>query len=188
MKNKLYAGLVATGIFFGLLGCGIIDQVVNNTVGGAIGGAKGNTVSNLWSDVPPIQGAQKLALDLPLTVQVIIQGLIKASASSSDVQLDQFDWIAFSTNQTPQQIAAFYTVQRMTAAGWNMKDMPGCTASSDTSSSGGFCVFAKGKGTANEKGTVLFVVLAQDDSTKQTQVYYVRLEGIAITSTPTRTR
>ena len=176
MKINLYAVLAAIGIFFGSLGCGLTDTLISNTVGGA----KGNTISNLWSDVPPIQGAQKLTLDLPITVQLAIQGLIKASASSSEGgNIDQFDWIAYSTNQSPQQVAAFYSNERMTAAGWNLKDEPGCAAGGDaTAGGGGFCIFGKGQGTANQKGSVLFIVLAQDDKTKQTQVYYVRLEGI----------
>ncbi len=190
MKNKLFAGLIATAIFFGLLGCGIIDQVVNNTIGGAIGGAKGNTISNLWSDVPPIQGAQKLQLDLPLTVQLGIQALIKTSAASEGGNIDSFDWIAFSTTQTPDQVAAFYSKQRMDSAGWKLdKDQPGCVSGSDTSGIGGaFCAFAKGKGTANEKASVLFIVPVQDDKTKQTQVFYVRLEGIIFEGTPTPKR
>ncbi len=188
MKTKLYAAFAALAIFFGLLGCGIIDQVLNNAVGGAIGGAKGNTVSNLWSDVPPIQGAQKLSLDLPLTAQLMIQALIKTSASSQGGNIDSFDWIAFSTSQTPQQVAAFYTSQRMQAAGWKLdKDQPGCVSGSDTSGIGGaFCAFAKGKGTTSEKGAILFIVPVQDDQTKQTQVYYVRLEGIITGGTPSR--
>ncbi len=190
MKNKLYAGLVTTAIFFALLGCGIIDQVVNNTVGGAIGGAKGNTVSNLWSDVPPIQGAQKLSLDLPLTVQLGIQALIKTSAASEGGSIDSFDWIAYTTNQTPQQVATFYSAQRMQGAGWKSdKDQPGCVSGNDTSGIGGaFCAFAKGKGTPNEKASVLFIVPVQDDKTKQTQVFYVRLEGITFEKTPTPKR
>lgn len=190
MKNKFYAALIGGALFFGLLGCGIIDQVVNNTVGGAIGGAKGNTVSNLWSDVPPIQGAQKQSLDLPLTVQLVIQTLIKTSAASEGGNIDSFDWIAYSTSQTPQQVADFYSTQRMTTAGWKLdKDQPGCVSGNDTGGVGGaFCAFAKGKGTSNEKASVLFIVPVQDDKTKQTQIFYVRLEGITFGGTPTPKR
>lgn len=191
MRNKFYGVLVGGALFFGLLGCGIIDQVVNNTVGGAIGGAKGNTVSNLWSDVPPIQGAQKLSLDLPLTVQLGIQALIKTSAASEGGNIDSFDWIAFSTTQTPDQVAAFYSKQKMESAGWKLdKDQPGCVSGNDTSSGlgGAFCAFGRGKGTASEKASVLFIVPVQDDKTKQTQVFYVRLEGIVFEGTPTPKR
>lgn len=185
MKKQFHFLTIALVVVIALLGCGLTDQLVANTVGGA----KGNTVSNLWRDVPPIAGAQKLSLDMPLTVQLGIQALIKTSAASQGGNIDSFDWIAYSTNQTPQQISAFYTNERMKAAGWSLKDkdQPGCVSGGDTSGIGGaFCVFAKGALTANEKGSIIFIVPVQDDKTKQTQVYYVRMEGITDNSTPTR--
>ena len=181
MKNKRTVPLLGFLLIAGALGCGITDTVISNVVGGS----KGNTVVNLWADVPPLQSAQKQSIDLPVTAQLAIQGMLKASAASSDVGLDSFDWIAFTTNQTPQQVAAFYNQDRMTSAGWNLKDAPGCTASTDASVGGGFCMFGKGKGSASEKGSLLFIVLAQDDKTKQTQVFYVRLDGL-VTATPTK--
>lgn len=182
MKNKWQMLLLGLVVFAGLLGCGVTDTVLSNIVGGS----KGNTVASLWSDVPPIQGAQKQSLDMPIAAQLAIQGMMKASASSSDVSLKQFDWIGFTTSQTPDQVAAFYTTDRMKAAGWDMQDQPGCGASAGALSGGeGFCVFGKGK--PSEKQTVLFIVLAQDAKTKQTQVFYVRLEGI-VTATPTPSR
>ncbi len=182
MKRKLKAFALITLLFFGALGCSITDTLLSN----AVGGSKGNTVANLWSDVPPLPGAQKIALDLPVTVQLAIQAMVKASASTSDVNLDQFDWIAFSTPQTPDQVTAFYSMDRMTQLGWNSKDQPGCNAGTETSGiAGGFCAFAKGAATPNDKGAVLIIVAAQDYKTKTTQVYYVRLEGV-VNKTPTK--
>ena len=121
-----------------------------------------------------------------MTVQLAIQALMKTSASSNEVSLDKFDWIAYSTPQTIDQVSAYYTKERMTALGWSATDQPGCNTGADTSGlAGGICVFAKGQATPNDKGAVLFIVLGQDDKTKQTQVYYVRLEGV-ITKTPTK--
>lgn len=140
-----------------LLGCGLTDQLVANTVGGA----KGNTVPNLWSDVPSIQGSQKQSVDLPITVRLGIQALIKSSAASQGGNIDQLDWIAYSTSMTPQQVAAFYTADRMKAMGWNMKDknQPGCINGGDTNIIGGaFRVFTKGAGTTADKGSVLFII------------------------------
>ncbi len=182
MRTRGHALLLGLVIFLGVLGCGVTDTIVSNVVGGS----KGSTVGSLWPDVPVIQGGQRLSLDMPLPMQLAIQGLIKASASGSDVNLDRFDWIAFSTSQTPEQVAAFYSVDRMSAAGWSSDKQLGCTSGSDTSGIGGaFCVFTRGK--TGEKQTVLFIVLAQDNQSKQTQLFYVRLEGI-VTATPTRSR
>ncbi len=163
-----------------LLSCGVTDTVISNVAGGS----KGNTVASLWSDVPTIPGAQKQSLELPISMQLAIQGLIKASAASGDVNLDRFDWIAYTTSQTPVQVTALYSHERMLAAGWSSDNQPGCSSGSDTSGlGGGFCIFARGK--APEKQSVLFIILAQDESTKQTQVYYVRMDG-NFTGTPTR--
>lgn len=182
MKRKLQVFTLGALMLVGALGCGITDTILSNTVGGS----KGNSVANLWSDVPSLPGAQKLALDLPVTMQLAIQGLMKASASTNEVELDKFDWIAYSTPQTPDQVTAYYSNDRMAAAGWNLKDQPGCNAGSDTSGlAGGFCIFGKGKATPTDKAAVLFIILAQEDKTKQTQVYYVRLEGL-VTKTPTK--
>ena len=182
MKRKFRMFALGALVLMGALGCSIVDTVLSNTVGGS----KGNSIASLWTDVPPLQGAQKLSLDLPVTMQVAIQAMIKASASSSDVQLDKFDWIGYSTTQTPDQIKAYYSMQRMNAAGWNSKDQPGCDVATDSNGiSGGFCLFVKGTGTATDRGSVLFIVLAPDDQTKQTQVYYVRLDGV-VTKTPVK--
>lgn len=180
MKRTIYILALGPALLFGLLACGVTDTVLSNVAGGS----KGNTVANLWPDVPPIPGAQKLSLDLPLTMQLAIQGMIKASASSSDVNLSAFDWIAFTTAQTPDQVSAFYSLDRMKAAGWSSDNQMGCLGTTATTPvSGGFCIFSKGQ--PGQKQSVLFIVPAEDNQTKQTQVFYVRLEGI-VTATPTR--
>lgn len=182
MKKKIQSIALGALVFLGLLGCGVTDTILNN----AVGGSKGNTVANLWQDVPALPGAQKLALEMPLTVQLAIQAFMKTSASSSDVSLDQFDWIAYSIAQTPAQVTAYYTLDRMKAAGWNLEDEPGCAGGTDTSGvGGGFCLFGKGKATPTDKSDVLIIFVAQDDKTKQTQVFYIRLAGI-VTKTPTK--
>lgn len=186
--NKNYHFLaIALVSVVAVLACGLTDQLVANTVGGA----KGNTVPNLWNDVPAIAGAQKLTLDMPITVQLGIQALIKTSAASQGGNVDSFDWIAYSTNQTPQQVSAFYTNDRMKAAGWSVqnKDQPGCVSGGDTGGLGGaFCIFAKGGLTPNDKGSIIFIVPVQDDASKQTQVYYIRLEGVSSNATPTKSK
>lgn len=182
MKRKIRIVALGALVFFGMLGCSVTDTILNNTVGGS----KGNSVANLWQDVPSLPGAQKLALDMPVTVQLAIQAFMKTSASSGDVSLDQFDWIAYSTPQTPDQVTAYYSLDRMTQQGWNLKDQPGCTGGTDTSGvGGGICLFGKGQATATNKGDVLVIFLAQDDKTKQTQVFYIRLAGI-VNKTPTK--
>jgi hypothetical protein len=178
MRSKWYGVVIGVMILSAALGCGLTDTILSNTVGGS----KGNTVAALWPDVPAIPGAQRQTMDLPLPVQLAIQGMMKASASSSDAKLDKFDWIVFTTTQTPQNILSFYTNERMSSQGWNVKDQPGCTgAKAEGGLAGGVCIF--GKGSANGQQSVLFIVPGQDDKTKQTQVFYVRIDGVFDTKT-----
>src|SRR5581483_2802850 len=144
------------------------------------------TVSNLWSDVPPLSNATKANINIPLPVQILIQGFIQAanSDSSNNVKLDKFDFVVYTTPQTPADVASFYTVDKMKAAGWTEEGSSGCTAGAGDSGSGGagFCAFAK-KGN-NGQETVLLIMPVQDDQTKQTQVFYVRFEATQKTPTP----
>jgi hypothetical protein len=179
VKSKWRLLLFSLALCAGLLGCGLTDTLVNN----AAGGSKGNSVANLWPDVPPLSGAQKMSLDLPITVQLAIQALIKSSGSQDGLTVNTFDWIAFSTTQTPDQIASFYTLDRMTSQGWTTQDQGfGCNTSSGTPGVGGICVFGKGK--QGSEQTFLFILLVPDDQKKQTQAFYVRLAGI-LQVTPT---
>ncbi|MBI4670672.1 MAG: hypothetical protein HY741_03260 [Chloroflexi bacterium] len=167
IKCVLLILVVLVGVL--VAGCDLAKNVTGQNAG---------TVANLWSDVPALDGATKVNLDLPLPVQLIIQGFIQAANndSSSDTRLDKFDFIAYQSALTPQQVAEFYTLEKMQAAGWNSSDTPGCTAGTgDTSGSAGFCVF--GKTGDGGKQTVLLILPVQDDQTKQTQVFYIRFEG-----------
>lgn len=169
MKGKyvLLVGLVLLGAL--AAGCDLAKNITGQNAG---------TVANLWADVPALDGATKLNLDIPLPVQLIVQGFIQAANndSSNDVKLDKFDFIAYQTAQSPQQVAEFYTTERMQAAGWNSEDAVGCTAGTDnTSGATGFCVFGK-KGDGG-KQTILLILPVQDNQTKQTQVFYIRFEG-----------
>lgn len=140
-------------------------------------GQSAGTVANLWSDVPPLDGATKLNLDIPFPVQLIIQGFIQAANNdnNSDIKLDKFDFIAYQSAMTPQQVSDFYTTEKMTAAGWNSTDTAGCTAGAGDTGAAGFCVFGK-KGDGG-KQTILMILPIRDEQTNQTQVFFIRFEG-----------
>lgn len=173
LKIALLSALVV--LAFAASGCGLV---------GTVTGKNSGTVTDLWSDVPPYSGATKTSLDIPLPVNLMIQGFMQAanSDSSNDTHLDKFDFIAYNTSDSPQTIANFYTADKMKAAGWDQEDTGGCTSSTDSSSAQvGFCAFGKKEG-AN-KMTVLLIVPVQDDQTKKTQIFYVRFEGTSKTPT-----
>ena len=170
---KLRAILLVTLLLaaFAVTGCSMAQNIMGQNAG---------TISDLWSDVPPLPNATKANINLPLPMQILIQGFIQAANadSSNDTKLDKFDFIAYQTNQTPTQVAEFYTADKMKAAGWNSEDTPGCTSGTDSSGNAGaagFCVFGK-KGEGN-KATVLMIVPYQEDTGKQTQVFFIRFEA-----------
>jgi hypothetical protein len=170
----------SAAVMLALSGCGMIQRQVENRVGEAIGiGGNAGTVAALWPDVPPMEGATKQDLDLPFAMKAVIQGMMRASASQSNVQLDRFDFIAYKTAKTPDDISAFYTKQRMTAAGWNSGDTPGCIAGGATAGAaagGGFCFF--GKQPTAGSGDALIIAMARDEKATATDIWYVRFSGI----------
>lgn len=169
-KKLLGMALVAA---LALTGCSAVSNAVGNAVGG-----KSNAVANIWPDVPVMDGATKTNVDIPLPLKLAAQAMVKASATSNDAKLDSFDVIAYSTKKTPQDVGAFYTTAKMQTLGWNLADQTGCMIGGDASSAGGgFCMFGK-KSADGKTGSLLLLALAQDDKTKDTQVFYLRFDGV----------
>jgi hypothetical protein len=170
MKLKFALVLMVALVGIVASGCGL--------AGNLLGGGQGGTVANLWSDVPALPNASQANIPMPPLANLIIQGFVQAANaenSNSDTRLDKFDFIAFQTADTPQQVADFYTLDKMKAAGWNADDTPGCQTGVAQGGAGGFCAF--GKEGANGQQSVLLIMPVQDDSTRQTQVFYVRFEA-----------
>ena len=170
MKTRIGLTSFLVVILVLVSGCSMVQNFTGQNAG---------TVDTLWADVPALVGATKVNLDIPLPMQLVIQGFIQAANAdnSNDTKLDKFDFIAYQAGMTPQQVSDFYTTEKMKAAGWNSSDSAGCSAGTDASSTGGagFCVFAK-KGDAG-KATVLMIIPYQEDQSKPTQIFYVRFEA-----------
>jgi hypothetical protein len=137
------------------------------------------TVSELWSDVPPLEGATKADLEMPLAFQLMIRAMTQGGV----------DYIAFTTTKTPDEVKNFYTVELMQANGWKVVDLEGnetnqqsCVGDqADAGSAGAVCLFGKQEG---EKQILLAIVVAQNEQAQQTDVFYARLAGIEIEITP----
>lgn len=160
MRNKAMLVLVLVTLAFGLVACG----------------GKGGTVSSLWPDVPALPDSKKADFKLPLPIRLVMQTAVKASASNSNVDLDKFDFLGYTTSKSPQEVADFYSQDRMSQAGWNKSDQPGCMAGSSAEGlgGGGFCIFARDDG---NKQSILFIATAQEQGKNDTQVFYVRFDG-----------
>ncbi len=175
LNRQPFAGallLLLAFTMFMTMGCGIANAL--------LGGKTSGTVDDLWADVPRLDNLTKSNIDLPISTRLIIKTAVSAAMGKDG---GDFNFIAFTTGKTPKEVMDFYTTQRMTAAGWNSTDVPGCTSdtSGATQAMGSLCIFAK---QVDKKGTALVIVVAQDESTKQTQLFYVRFEANNLTPTP----
>jgi hypothetical protein len=137
------------------------------------GDPKAGTVSSLWPDVPPLSGATKADLEIPLGARLAIPARMQG----------KINYIAFTTYQSAQNVQHFYSNERMKAAGWTPSDK-GCVGDTeDKDSHGAVCLFKRKDG-RKEEG--LAIVLAQDEKTKKTEIFYVRIDVTQPTPSPSR--
>lgn len=149
--------------------------VLTAALAGCGGGGSNSNVNNLWSDVPGLPQAEKANIKLPLPLRLVMQTLVKASASDSDVDLEKFDVVGYTTSMSPEEVTGYYTQERMTEAGWNLSDQPGCMGGVDAAGAGGgMCLYGKDDG---KQQSLLVILPASDDGSDETQVFYIRFDG-----------
>jgi hypothetical protein len=128
------------------------------------GNEKAGTVEALWPDVPPIEGATRADMAIPLGARLAIRAAMQGKVN----------FIAFTTNKTAKDVESFYSNDRMKAAGWTPNEN-GCISDTDTKETrGAICFYERKDGGKNEG---LAIILAQDDKSNQTDVFYARIEG-----------
>ena len=163
--RPLAKGLVVLLVLtmFLTMGCNMVTSLFS---GG--GGAS----HDLWSDVPAMDGMTKTDTGLPLAAKLAIQAAFQGA----------IDYVAYSTDKTPQEVLDFYSTDKMQAAGWNSADA-GCVGDtgSDSATGGAVCFYTK---ETNGKKEALALVSAVDDSTKKTNVFFARID-VSKLETPT---
>ena len=150
------ASLLALVLIFGVaISCKLSER---------LGGDKNaGTVSELWPDVPPFQGATKVEVEIPLGMRLLIRGMTQGKVN----------FITFRTDKSAQEVKDFYSVERMKAAGWTANDK-GCTGDSeDTKNHGAICLFSR-KDSGKEEG--LAIIIAQDEKLPDTNIFYGRID------------
>ena len=137
------------------------------------GDPRAGSVSSLWPDVPPLDGATKADLEIPLGARLAIRAMMQG----------KINFIAFTTDQSAEAVKAFYSNDRMKAAGWTPSEK-GCIGDTeDKESHGAVCLFKRKDGNKEEG---LAIVLAQDDKTKKTDIFYARIDLTQLTPSPSR--
>ena len=150
------ASLLALILIFGVaISCKLSERLA--------GGKNAGTVSELWPDVPPFQGATKAEIEIPLGMRLLIRGMTQGKVN----------FISFRTDKPAQEVKDFYSVERMKAAGWIANDK-GCTGDTeDTTNHGAMCLFSKKN---NGKDEALAIIVAQDEKQPDTNIFYARLD------------
>lgn len=177
MKRKLMLGLTAV-LVLATLACGVIDTTIGKLIGG---GDNMNVASQLWPDVPKMDGLTQSQMDMPLPVKLVMRAVLgnlgRLNKEGEDKTTGNVDWIVFTTAKTANDVKNFYTNARMTAQGWEASQQSTCVSGSEQGvpQVGLFCVFVKLVGN-QEIG--LLIIAAPDDQTKQTNLFFLRLEVV----------
>ena len=151
------ASLLALALIFGVaISCRLSERLAGDKNAG--------TVSQLWPDVPPLEGATKADLEIPLGVRLMIRTMAQGKVN----------FISFRTSKTAQEVKDFYSNDRMKAAGWLANDK-GCVGDTeDTKNHGAMCLFSrKDKG----KEEALAIIVAQDEKLPETNIFYARVDA-----------
>lgn len=161
----------STAIFalFLLLGAVVSCRMVESLTGGE----KAGTVNSLWPDVPPFAGATKANLAIPLGMRLILRAAMQG----------KINFIAFTTTKSAQEVKDFYSPDLMKSAGWTPNEK-GCIGDTeDEKSQGAVCLFERHDGTKKEG---LAIIMAEDQKTKQTDIFYVRIDVTEPSPAPTK--
>jgi hypothetical protein len=150
------AALLALALIFGMaVSCRLSERLAGDKNAG--------TVSQLWPDVPPLEGATKADLEIPLGVRLMIRTMAQGKVN----------FISFRTSKTAQEVKDFYSNDRMKAAGWLANDK-GCTGDTeDTKNHGAICLFSR-KDQGKEEA--LAIIVAQDEKLPETNIFYARID------------
>lgn len=153
---KASASLLALILIFGVaISCKLSERLAGDKNAG--------TVSELWPDVPPFQGATKAEIEIPLGMRLLIRGMTRG----------KMNFISFRTDKSAEEVKGFYSVDRMKAAGWIANDK-GCTGDTeDTKNHGAICLFSKKN---NGKDEALAIIVAQDEKQPDTNIFYARVD------------
>lgn len=137
------------------ISCRLVDSLTKNESAG--------TIKNLWSDVPPLDGATKAEMSVPLGVRLMIRAMTQGKVN----------FITYKTNKSAREVKDFYSVERMKNAGWKADENNCFGDTEEKEIQGATCFYTRQDG-KNKEG--LAIILAEDAKTKETDVFYARID------------
>lgn len=170
MNRLPLSALIVLLLFVGL-SCRLIERIS--------GGDEGlSRAAELWSDVPRMDALEPSEMEMPFAIKVVMRTVLNNLWRLNDKNEDKTpvsgDWIVFTTGKTPADVQAFYTNARMTSFGsWDAVKESKCIEGKESGLDGVLCAFQK---ISSGKEIMLAVIAVKDDSTKQTNVFFLRLE------------
>jgi len=160
-------------LMFAVMSCGLMNRF---TTGGVDNLQRTN---DLWPDVPKIDGLEHSDLELPMTVKLMMRAALnnlwRLNKDGEDKTPLQGDWVVFTTKSSPTDIESYYTNERMTSFGsWKASNKATCIDGKDKGWPGILCGYQKKD---NGKDVMLLIVAGEDEKTKKTNIFFVRIEG-----------
>jgi hypothetical protein len=168
MNNRMRTPSIILGLILivgALVSCRMVESLTGNKGAG--------TVSSLWPDVPPFEGAKKADLQIPLGARLALRAMMQG----------KINFIAFTSDKSAQDVQNFYTNERMKAAGWTPTEK-GCVGDTEDQKSAGAVCFYQRKDGGKPEG--LAIIIAQDEKKTETDIFYARIDLSQPTPSPTK--
>jgi hypothetical protein len=132
-------------------------------IGSLLSGTSSGTVNDLWSDVPRMDGMTKADLEFPLAARLAMQAFSQG----------RMNFIAYTTDATPQSVLDFYTVERMAGQGWRTGEQGGCFEGDSSGQEATVCIYSKD---VNGNSELLGIVAGNDPETNKTAIFFGRID------------
>jgi hypothetical protein len=172
--NRIWKATGLIALALSMLACAVIPSIPGV-------GAAPTSLAGLWPDVPAMDGLTLApSAQVPAFVNILLGVVTKQALGGGTASSD---WVDFTTAKTPDDVRAFYTPDLMASNGWENNADSTCFNGADqgVAQVGAVCLFVK---EADGNETLLVILATQDDKTKPTNVFFVRIEGPAPTPTP----
>ena len=108
-----------------------------------------------------------------MTAAVQVVEAPRAIMSGAGYAAGDLEFIAFTSDASPEEIEAFYTGERMSGEGWSDREESGCGVTAAAGDVGGMCAFYKEGQT--EDSTLIIVAAPEDGGA--TSISYIRIDA-----------
>ena len=163
--------LTLVSLLLAALGCSVVDNIVRPPdIGGSLG-----SVPDLWDDVPRMDSLAASDEDLPVFVRLLVRTVLRGAMCNGK---GAGNWIMFATDQTPEDVQAFYIDERKSEDDWQGSGQHSCTTGSTPGIEqiGVMCLFQK---QVDNTFNAVIILAAENEGASGTNVIFIRIEAEA---------